>query len=577
MPTTRKRELKPTVPTINPYGAKSDVQPTGIETFDRILRGGIPQGSTVLLAGAAGTGKTILALQWLFAGQKQYGDVGIYISATEYLTGSIRRAQKMSFYDPDVVGTTKLFFTDLNELLRLVTKGQRAPTRQDVFDLADQIFELALDMGAKRIVIDSITSIGHRLGDPQLVREFIFQLIAKLMTIGTNVVMTSEVNAPRFSMFDVEEFIADGIISVTHEPGRLYEPVRRLRIVKMRGTSYNANAVLFRITRDGLRFFPREKGKLTYQVSDERITTGIEGLDRMTSGGYFRGSSILLSGASGAGKTLFALQCLHGALTQGEKALFLSFEESRAHLMKEGAAFGWNLEKFERSGSFRIMSAYPEEFHTDEHLDAIISHIEEVKPSIVVFDSATALHSVFSEEELHDMLSNLLAFAKERKVTMLITGATTGFLAVNDRGTDVHLSTVADTIVLLRQIEIQSELKHAVTVMKMRGSDHERLLREFVFTPQGIRIITDFRGYENVLSSSGGARKVSQSTEDRLRALFVEVLGPLGAQIFEHEKAVGLDLARVKAMLTDLGDQGVISQRRKEEFTKKSEIIIKGA
>jgi circadian clock protein KaiC len=574
MPQARKKSIKAEVPIIAPTGSRDDLQPTGIETFDRILRGGIPKGSTILLAGAAGTGKTILALQWLFAGQKRYGEVGIYLSATEYLTGSIRRAQRMSFYDPDVVGTTKLFFTDLNELLRLITRGERPPTRKDVFDLADKIFEMALEMGAKRIVIDSITSIGHRLGDALIVREFIYQLIAKLMTIGTNVIMTSEVAGERFSMFDVEEFIADGIISVTQEPGRLYEPTRKLRIVKMRGTSYNANAVLFRITGDGLRFFPREKGRLSYQVSDERITTGIAGLDRMTGGGYFKGSAVLLSGSSGAGKTIFALQCLHGALTQGEKCLFLSFEESREHLLKEAGGFGWNLQKFEEAGSFRILSAYPEEFHTDEHLDAIIKLIDELRPSIMVFDSATALHSVFNEEELHDMLSNLVAFAKERGVTMLITGATTGFLGMGEKGSDVHLSTVADAIVLLRQIEIQSELKHAVTVMKMRSSNHERILREFVFTPQGIRIVTDFKGYENVLA--GGARKVSKSTEDRLRDLFVEVLGPMGVDIFEHEKAIGLDFSRVKRLLTDLGDQGIISQRRKEEFTKRSESIIKG-
>ncbi len=550
------------------------LQPTGIESLDRVLRGGIPAGSTVLLAGGAGSGKTILALQWMFAGQRLYKEPGLFISATEYLTGAIRRAQKLSFFDPSVVGLSSIFFTDMSELLRQVTQGERQPTRKDVFDLAELIFDLAMKMGAKRIVIDSITSIGHRLNDFDLVREFIFQLINKLSVIGANVIMTSEVAGEGYSNFKVEEFMVDGILHMTQETGRLYEPVRRLRVVKMRATVYDANPVLFRIGTDGLTFFPREKGRLTYLVSNERIPTGVAGLDAMVGGGYYRGTSVLISGSAGAGKTLFALQCVKGALEKNEKCLYLSFEESREHLLKATKSFGWQFEQYEQDGRLRFVSAYPEEFHTDEHLHKIIQHIEDQRPSLVVFDSASALHSVFSETELHDMLSNLIAHAKTLGVTMLITGATTGFFTSTEAVAGVHLSTIADAIIVLRQIEIRSQLRHALLVMKMRSTDHDRTLREFVFTPDGISVITDFKGYESILSSAG-PRKVEQSTEDRLRELFVEVLGPLGVQMFEHERAIGLDLKRVKKLLADLGDQGIISMRRKEEFTQRSESIMK--
>lgn len=550
------------------------VQPTGIASLDQVLHGGIPQGSTMLIAGPAGTGKTILALQWLFSGHREFGDAGIYVSATEYLTGSIKRAERMSFFDSGLVGTSKINFTDLSEFLRLITRGERPPTREDVFAVADRIFELAMNMEAKRIVVDSITAFGRRLNDTALITEFVFQLAAKLAVIGATVVMISEVADGKYSAYGVEEFIADGIISLNQEVARLYEPIRKLRIVKLRGMSHDANEIQFHITKDGITLFPKVRAHLAQQASQERVTTGIPGLDAMLHGGYFKGSAVLLGGVSGAGKTIFALQCAEGVLSQGKKCLYVSFEESKERLFLDTDAFGWNLRQHERNGLLRIAAAYPAEFPIDEHLYRITALIEEFEPELVVFDSASALHSLFTDEDIHDLLSNLIAFTKSREVTAIITSATSGFPTLGKMVSQTQLSTTADAIILLRQVEVQSALKHGVLIMKLRGSDHERTLREFVFGPDGVRILTDFRGYEDVLS--GGARKVSASTEDRLRALFIEVLGPFGAKIFEHEKAGGLDLERIEALLSELGDQGIISMRRKEEFRERAQGIVQG-
>jgi circadian clock protein KaiC len=348
--------------------------------------------------------------------------------------------------------------------------------------------------------------------------------------------------------------------------------VRTLEIVKMRGTDFDSRKTGFRINQDGIRLFPRLRQELQYQASLKRVTSGVPGLDEMLGGGYFEGSSILLSGSSGSGKTLIAVRAILGTLIAGEKAMFVTFEESRDHLIKSVLPFGWDLEKYEKEGKFLVLASYPDERSFDEHLSVIQHAVEDFGPALMVVDSITALKNVDSEEEVQNFTSRLIAYAKSKKVTCLLTAATANLTGTTETISGAHLSTITDTIVLLRFIEIQSELRRALLILKVRGSDHDKGLREYVITPTGIEVLAKFSGYEGLLA--GSTRKVSQSTEEQLHGVFLDALGPMGEKIFLEQKRKGINSENVQSLVRELVDQGILSVRRKDEFLEQSARIF---
>jgi len=548
----------------------SPARPTGIPQMDYMLRGGFPVNATILLAGASGTGKTILASQWLFAGYDQFKEAGLYISLTEPVTKAIKNMRKMAFYKQEYVNPLQVYFTDLRGILKGLDLDKKVLTRDDIKTVIEAIDHMVTESKAKRVVLDSVTAIAYRLKDRDLIREFIFQLGTYLAQADVNVIMTSEVVGEGYSVFGVEEFISDGIIKLFHDRPR-EELIRKLEIVKLRGSEYDSHPATFRISKNGFHLFPRLTRDLTYKVSSQRATTGVPGLDNMTRGGYFIGSSVLLTGASGTGKTIISLQFLVEGLKAGEKCLFVSFEESHDQLIRNAQSFGWDLAQYEKQGLLTILVSYPEQHYLEEHIDYIKHVVETKNPNRVVIDSLSSLGNVFSEEVLRDFTSRLIAYLKDKSVTTLFTVATNSLMG-SGTITDARLSTVTDHIIMLRYVEIQSELKHGLLILKMRGSPHEKKMRELSFSSQGVSIATSFSGYEGVMAGIG--RKIGKSTEDQLHDLFLEVLGPMGNQIFQEENKKGLTAESVQKLIAELGKQGIISQNRKAEFETKVESIL---
>lgn len=549
------------------------LHPTGIGDLDNILAGGFPSGATVLLAGSSGTGKTILAMQWLFAGYEQFKEPGLYISLTEPVVKAIKNVSKMSFFKKEAVGPLQIYFTDLRGIMKGMNLDNKEFTREDVEALVRAIENMVMTSKAKRIVLDSVTAMAYRLKDKDLIRNFIFQLGTVLAQTDANVVLTSEVLDEGFSVFGVEEFIADGIIKVTHAKEKRGEQVRKLEVVKMRGSSYDSYQASFRITKNGLKIFPYLHRELNYKVSDVRVSTGIPGLDDMTSGGYFVGSSILLTGASGTGKTIASIQFLVDGLVRGEKAMYVSFEESKDQLVRNAQSFGWDLLKYETDGLLQILVSYPEQYYLEEHVDHISEKVKEFKPKRVVIDSLSSLGNIYDDDVLRNFTSRLVAFMKDEQVTTLLTVASSSLMGTGSI-TDAGLSTLTDHIIMLRYIEIQSELKHGILILKMRGSAHDKKLREITFAADGLRILTTFVGYEGILG--GSARKVGNTVEDQLRALYLEILGPMGEKIFVQEQAKGISMQNIKVLIADLGSQGILSENKKAEFLSQAENILGG-
>ena len=538
-------------------------QPTGLPELDVMLQGGLPIGSAVILAGTPGTGKTMLSLQWLFAGYNQFREPGLYISMTEPVSKILRNVAGLSFFKPDLVNPVQIHFTDLRGVIAGLQLAEISMTRDEVTKLIDTVLNLVKQMGAKRVVIDSVSGLGYRLADPELVRDFIFRLGSALAQLDATVILVSEAaEGEKYSVFGVEEFIADGIIQIASSLER-GERIRRLEVVKMRGTDFDSHPATLRLTGRGVVLFPRLARVLTHAVSTKRARTGSGELDAMTGGGFFEGSAVLLSGASGTGKSLFATQFLNAGLEAGEPGVYFSFEESREQVIRNAAGLGWDLKAHEEQGRLKIASAFPEQYYLEEYIDYIIDTVTRTGARRVVIDSLSSLAHVYSDDILRDFTARLIGFFKNNLVTAVLTNASSSMLGATSI-TESGLSTMTDTIINLRFVEIESELRHAILIVKMRGSKHDKHLREYVISPAGLKIASSFAGYEGVIS--GSTRKVGASVEERLRALFAEFLGPMGQRLFEEEKAKGLTPASVRRLVEQLGQQGVISSRRHVEF-----------
>ncbi|MBU2509399.1 MAG: circadian clock protein KaiC [Patescibacteria group bacterium] len=556
----------------NSKAVSQSIRPTGIPKLDEVLHGGFPKGAAVLLTGASGTGKTVLGLEWLFRGYAKYKEPGIYISFTESVSKMQANSKSFAFHNDEHVGPRQVFFTDLRAILKGVNLDQKEVFQSaDVNRLIEAIINMVEQSGAKRVVIDSVTAMGYRLNNVSLFRNFIFQLSTGLAQSNANSLLISELTEPGLSKFGVEEFISDGIIKMSHCVAPCIKSSRILQIIKLRGRQHDKNQISFRISAKGLIIYPRLKRILNYPVSSRRVSIGVSGLDEITSGGFFQGSSTVITGASGTGKTTLALQFAYNGLKKSEEVLYVSFEESKDQLFKQGMSFGWDLSKYEKNNKLKVLTSYPEEAFLDEHMQNILGIIEQQNIKRVVIDSLSALGNLFSTEMLRDFTARLVSLLHQKKITSVMTLATSSLLGAGSI-TEAHLSSLVDNILMLRFVEVLGELKQTLVVVKTRGSQHDSKLQLFVINSQGFHITTPLVGYEGLLS--GIAHRASHTAEEQLYDLFLDILGPMGGSVFLEAKANGLSKGNVEELIEQLGKQGILSEDRKEEFNSKAQQIF---
>lgn len=536
---------------------------TGIFELDRMLDGGFPKGSVILVAGPSGSGKTVLSFQWLFEGTKA-GERGVYLTLTEPLIKTMKNLETMGFYDKHALEEDKLRIVDIHEML--------ADRGLEYGKIIEYVEARVKETNAKRLCLDSVTAIAYSLDNKATVRKFIFELGKALAAIGCTTILTSEVSGDeRYSVYGVEEFISDAIVRLDQVNVR-NELLRRIEVVKVRGRRYRGETLYFRIESPGIVIFPKMRVSLTYSASTERLSTGVHSLDSLFYGGLFAGSSTLVSGPTGTGKSLLSLQFLLDGLKKGEACLFVGYEESREQILRNAAAFGWDLSEYERDGLLTIRCVYPTEKSLDEHLLDIRTIVESKNIRRSAIDSLSAIYADFPAEDVSDFSRRLNGYLKLRHITNMFTFANDG--PSRDEPTGSMLSTTADNLLTLRHVEMDGHLGLVMNIPKSRGSSHSKDLVSYTISSRGIVLGQTLAGYEGVIT--GVSRKVSETVEEMLEAEFKRYLGPMGLPVFQELYSEGLSKDRVLSYIRGLEGEKILRREDAEKFALTAAAIMEG-
>ena len=460
---------------------------TGIQGLDEITAGGLPRERPTLICGGAGCGKTILALQFLVNGARQYGEAGVFMSFEESIDDLSQNVASLGVNLGSLVARRKLVLEHVR-----VAPGEIQET--GAYDLDGLFIRLdhAIDsIGAKRVVLDTIETLFSGLSDTRTLRAELRRLLDWLRRKGVTAIVTGERGNAGLTRHGLEEYITDCVITLDH---RVVDQnaTRRLRVLKYRGSAHGSNEAPFYIDATGISVLPITSLGLAHKVSTARCSTGLPALDEMLGGrGYFRGSSILVSGTAGSGKTSVAAYFADAACRRGESALFFAFEESSPQIQRNLRSIGLNLEPWVRKGLLHIEATRTTTSGLEGHLSAMHRAIEAARPRIVVVDPISNLISVGTSVDVKAMLARLIDFMKVRNTTALFTSL--AFARDNPEGTDIGISSFMDTWVLLRNVEVNGERNRVLDVLKSRGMSHSNQAREFVLSKRGLALVAPIR------------------------------------------------------------------------------------
>ena len=470
--------------------------PTGIQGLDEITGGGLPRGRPTLVCGGPGCGKTILGMEFLINGARQFDEPGVFMSFEETIEDLAANFASLGL-DPRPLSVHKKLALDYVQI------EPNEIQETGAYDLDGLFIRLghAIDsVGAKRVVLDTIETLFSGLSDTRVLRAELRRLFNWLRTKGVTAIVTGERGEGTMTRHGLEEYITDCVIMLDH---RVVEQnaTRRLRVVKYRGSTHGANESPFFIDESGISVLPITSLGLQHSVSPGRLSTGVPALDEMVGGkGYFRGSSILVTGTAGSGKTSLAGYFAEAGCRRGESALYFAFEESAAQITRNMQSIGLDLEPCLRKGLLQIHAARPTTSGLEGHLSAMHRLVEEKKPRVVVVDPISNLIAVGTSLEVKAMLARLIDFMKVRQVTALFTSLTIdeGY----PEGTDIGISSFMDTWLVLRNIERNGERIRTLDVLKSRGMPHSNQVREFVLTSQGLQLLDVVRDHGRVLIGS---------------------------------------------------------------------------
>jgi circadian clock protein KaiC len=489
---------------------------TQIEGFDLIADGGLPLGRATLVSGTSGSAKTVFATQFLAAGVARAGEPGVYVTFEEPPDDIRRNVAGFGWDIRAWEDAGRWAFVDASP------QPDDLPTfagRYDLGALLARIEHAVKKVAARRVVLDSVGGILSQLDDPAMIRHELFRISTALKQMGVTSVITAERTEDHgaISRFGVEEFISDNVVILRNV---LEGEVRRrtVEILKFRGTNHAKGEWPFTIVPgQGVVVIPLSALELKQKSSDVRITSGDPELDTMCGGGFFRDSIILVSGPTGTGKTLITTEYIKGGAASGERTLLFAFEESREQLFRNASGWGVDFEAMEREGRLRVVCAYPESAALEDHLIAMKAAIEEFRPDRVAVDSLSALERVAAIKGFREFVIGLSSFIKHREIPGLFT-ATTASLLGGGSITESHISTTTDSIILLRYVEMHGQMRRGIAVLKMRGSAHEKEIREFTIDGRGMHIGRPFRNIFGILS--GNFSHVAPGELERIDGLF---------------------------------------------------------
>ena len=474
--------------------------PTGIAGLDAITNGGLPRGRTTLLAGGPGCGKTLLGVEFLVRGP-QMGEPGVFIAFEETAQELTANVASLGWDLDDLCARGDLVVDHVKvERERIDETGD-----YDLEALFIRIGFAIREVGAKRVVLDTIEVLFSALDDTAKLRAELRRLFSWLKAQGVTAIVTAERGEGVLTRHGLEEYVADCVITLDHRVEDQIA-VRRIRVVKQRGSIHGTNEYPFVIDDGGLSVVPVTSFHLDHPASTEIVSTGVPELDTMVGrGGWYKGSTTMISGESGTGKTTFAAAFADAACRRGERCLFMTFEESSRQLVRNMASVGMDLGRWVGEGHLRIHASRPTQLGLERHLTAVYQQVEAHNPDVVVIDPITDFTSVGTSTDVKVLLMRIVDYLKTREVTAVFTSL------LHDRGAeDPTISSLIDNWVQLRNLESQAQRDRGVFIQKARGMPHSNQIREFVLTDGGIQLLDVVAGPDGVLTGRARARRTSQ-------------------------------------------------------------------
>ena len=484
--------------------------PAGIPGLDEITKGGLPRGRSTLVCGSAGCGKTLLAMEFLVRGATEYGEPGVFMAFEETAEELTQNVRSLGFDLTKLIKQKKLAL----DFVRVERSEIEETGEYDLEGLFIRLNAAIESIGAKRVVLDTIEALFSGLQNEGILRAELRRLFRWLKDKGVTAVITGERGEGTLTRRGLEEYVSDCVILLDH---RVTDQVstRRMRIVKYRGTTHGSNEYPFLIDQDGFSVLPITSLGLQHRVNDERVSSGIPRLDDMMGGeGFYRGSTVLISGTAGTGKTSMAAHFVQAACERGERCLYFAFEESPGQLTRNMRSIGLDLGKCIKKGLLNIHSSRATFYGLEMHLGLIHKMVQQFNPQIVVADPIGALITAGARHDANLMIVRLIDFLKSRGITAMLINLTSGGDSLES--TEIEISSIVDTWLLLRDVELGGERNRALYVLKSRGMKHSNQLREFVLTDDGVELLDVYVGPEGVLT---GSSRRSLEARERASAL----------------------------------------------------------
>jgi circadian clock protein KaiC len=457
--------------------------PTGIRGFDEITRGGLPAGRPTLVCGGPGSGKTLLALTFLVNGAVQFGEPGVLLTFEENGVEIAKDVASLGLDLPELIKAGKLSV----DYIRVERSEIEETGEYDLEGLFVRLNYAIQSTGAKRVVLDTIESLFAGLSNDGILRAELRRLFRWLKDQGVTAVITGERGDGLLTRHGLEEYVSDAVILLDH---RVQDQVstRRLRVVKYRGSYHGTNEYPFLIGTDGISVLPVSSLALQHEASMDRVSTGVDCLDEMLGGkGYFRGSTILISGTAGTGKTSLAAHFLDAACRRGERCLCFLFEESPQQLLRNMRSIGIDLEPWVAAGLLQFHADRPSRYGLETHLVTMHKVVADFTPTVTVIDPVTNLMTVGTYADVQAMLTRLIDHLKTENITALLTSLTPG--RTNIERTETTISSLMDTWILMANEAVGDEHRRGLYVLKSRGMAHSNEVREFVLTDHGLRML----------------------------------------------------------------------------------------
>lgn len=481
--------------------------PTGILGLDEIITGGLPKGRPTLVCGSAGAGKSLLAMEFLVRGITQFQEPGVLLSFEERPQDIIANVASLGFNLPDLVNRKLLVIDHIR-----VERSEIEETGEyDLEGLFIRLNHAIQTVGARRVVLDTIETLFSGLSDAGILRAELNRLFQWLKDRNVTTIVTGERGEGTLTRHGLEEYLSDCVILLDH---RVVDQIstRRLRVVKYRGTAHGTNEYPFLIDEQGFSVMPVTSVQLSHQVSDERMPSGLESLDQMLGGtGYYRGSSILVAGTPGTGKTSLACTFVDAACARGERCLYYSFEESPHQIMRNMRSIGLDLKRWVDQGLLAFEANRPTLYGLEMHLALMLRRIQQFNATVVVVDP---VGNISAAGTLHDAALTLLQMVnhlKAAQITGLFTNLTHGIMGLEE--TEVGISSLMDTWILMRDLELNGERNRALYVLKSRGMAHSNQVREFLISDRGIELRPVYVGPGGVLT---GSSRIAQEAQEEL-------------------------------------------------------------